>query len=71
MGEVDLSYLVGRGIFNAWNDRARFEAVRVAPTGAIDWGYDIELCPDALYMRLTGKTVEEVMPATRVLATDA
>lgn len=71
MGEVDLSYLAGRGIFSAWNERARFETVRVAPTGAIDWGDDIELCPDALYMQLTGKTVEEVMPATRVLAAGA
>ena len=71
MGEIDLSHLVGRGVFSAWNERACFETVRIAPTGAIGWGDEIELCPDALYMQLTGKTVEEVMPTTRVLAADA
>ena len=28
---------------------------RIAPTGAIGCGDQIELCPDALYMQLTGK----------------
>ena len=61
-GEVDLSHLKGRGVFQAWNDYASFKAVHLAPTGGIAWGDDIELCPDALYMRLTGKSVSEVMP---------
>lgn len=35
------------------------------PDGAVVWGGDerIDACPDALYMRLTGKTPEELMPA--------
>lgn len=53
-GEVDLSDLAGRGVFKAWEKRACFEAVRVADDGGIAWGEEIELCPDALYMRLTG-----------------
>ena len=59
-GEVDLSYLAGRGVFAAWDGRACFEAVRVTADGGIAWEEDIELCPDALYMRLTGKPNREV-----------
>ena len=60
-GEVDLSHLAGRGVFEAWNERAVFESVQIASGGAIAWGDDIDLCPDAIYMQLTGKCVEEVM----------
>ena len=70
-GEIDLSHLVGRGVFEAWNGRTRFEAVRVAHTRGIAWGDEIELCADALYLQLTGKAVEDVMPKTRVRVEDA
>ena len=70
-GEVDLAHLAGRGVFAGWRDRAFFEAVRLTEAGAIAWGDDIELCPDALYMDLTGKAVEEVMPGARPVAADA
>jgi hypothetical protein len=61
-GEVDLSGLAGKGVFEAWNDYSFFEQVRVAEHRAIQWSDDIELCPDALYMQLTGKTPEELFP---------
>ena len=61
-GEVDLSNLVGRGVFQAWKDVSVFEAVRLGPCGEIAWGDDLDLCPDALYMRLTGKRPEQVFP---------
>ena len=56
-GEVDLSHLAGRGVFEAWNDHGCSETVHLAANGAVAWGEDLELCPDALYMRLTGKSV--------------
>lgn len=61
-GVVDLAPLAGRGVFAAWNDRGCFEDVRIAPTGGIAWGSELELCPDALYLQLTGALVEP-MPA--------
>ena len=64
-GEVDLSHLAGKGVFAAWNDRRFFESVRLAEGGGIAWGKDLELCPDDIYMRLTGKSVEELMPGAR------
>lgn len=70
-GEVDLSHLAGQGVFAAWNDRAFFESVRVTDYGAVAWGEDIDLCPDKLYMDLTGKKVEELMPGFRRMEANA
>ena len=57
-GEVDLSHLVGRGIFARWNDPAEFAAVRVdSLTRTVSWPGDIDLDPDVLYARVTGKAV--------------
>ena len=67
-GEVDLSHLAGRGVFAAWNDRACFDAVRVTTAGGVAWGEGLELCPDMLYMLLTGKSIEEMMPGARIIA---
>ena len=64
-GEVDLSDLAGRGVFKAWTDRKFFEGVHVDKSGAISWNEDIDLCPDALYLRLTGKTAEELFPGLK------
>ena len=63
-GELDLSHHVGRGVFKAWEERAFFEAVSLSPYQVIVWGEDLELCANALYMELTGKTVDEILPVT-------
>ena len=59
-GNVDLSHLRGKGVFEVWNDYAVFEKVHIGAHRQIKWNNDIELCPDALYLRLTGKTFEEL-----------
>jgi len=59
-GEVDLSDIAGRGVFAAWNDRRFFENVHIDESGALGWGDEIDLCPDALYLRLTGKSPDDV-----------
>jgi len=64
-GEVDLSDLAGRGVFEAWKDRRLFEDVRIDDSGALVWGNQLDLCSDALYLRLTGKTSEELFPNSR------
>ena len=70
-GEIDLSHLAGHGVFTAWDDRDYFEKVHVTEHRSIAWDDQIELCPDALYMELTGLTVEELMPGARSVPTDA
>ena len=61
-GEVDLSHLAGDGVFVAWLDHSFFSAVRLGPCGSIVWGDDLDLCGDALYMKITGMTPEEMFP---------
>jgi hypothetical protein len=64
-GEVDLSDLAGQGVFAAWNDYGFFQKVYIGDHREIKWGADIELCGDSLYLKLTGKTPEELFPTLR------
>ena len=64
-GTVDLSDLVGKGVFTLWRDRRAFEQVRVGSSGELAWGDQIDLCPDALYLKVTAKKPEDVFPALR------
>ena len=57
-----MSHLAGSGVFAAWNDRARFAGVHITDYDAIAWDSELELCPDAVYMQLTGKPLADVMP---------
>lgn len=70
-GNVDLSGLVGQGVFVAWRNPGHFDSVRVTEHGAVEWPGEIDLCPDALYLRLTGKSPEEVFPTLRNRLTHA
>ena len=70
-GEIDLSDWAGRGVFQAWDDVSCFNAVRLSAHGAIEWGSDMDICPDALYLRLTGKSPEEIFPNLRSVRADA
>ena len=70
-GEIDLSDLVGKGVFAAWNEPGYFERVHIADYGAVAWSDEIDLCPQSLYMDLTGKSVEEVMPGLLTRMRDA
>ncbi len=49
------------------------KTARLTPHGSVAWGEDdrIELCADALYLQLTGKSVEEAMPGARKIAVNA
>ena len=70
-GEVDLSDLAGRGVFAAWTDPNVFRAVRVEEGGGVEWPGEIDMCPDALYLRLTGKRVEDIFPSLKPTPVDA
>ena len=70
-GTVDLSDLVGKVVFALWRDRRAFEQVRVGSSGELAWGDQIDLCPDALYLKVTGKEPEDVFPALRKQPTHA
>jgi hypothetical protein len=55
-GTVDLSDLAGSGVFALWNDYTEFRKVRIGDTGELIWSDQVDLCPDSLYLRMTGKT---------------
>jgi hypothetical protein len=42
-----------------------FSAVRVEDSGGLEWPGEIDMCPDALYLRVTGKAVEDVFPSLK------
>ena len=64
-GEVDLSDLAGREVFEAWDNPGRFEKVHIGSHREIKWDDDIELCADSLFLKLTGKTPEDLFPKLR------
>jgi hypothetical protein len=64
-GTVDLSHLAGKGVFSLWLDRKAFESVRIGPSGELVWADQIDLCPDALYLKATGQSVDTLFPAAR------
>jgi hypothetical protein len=70
-GEVDLSHLVGKGVFAAWQDEREFQKVHIGPGGEIAWGEEIDLCPDAIYLQISGKKPEDLFPKLRQLAPHA
>jgi hypothetical protein len=61
-GVVDLSEFVGRGVFLAWENPGTFEQVAVTSEGAVEWPGEIDMCPDSLYLRMTGKRPEDIFP---------
>jgi hypothetical protein len=70
-GEVDLSELAGKGVFSLWDDPANFERVRIGSGGQIVWNDEVEICADAAYLRITGRSPEEVFPGLKKEQTHA
>lgn len=48
-GEIDLSSLVGKGVFKAWESKEFFDSVHIDPVSeTVSWGEDIDLDPYVL-----------------------
>ena len=67
-GTVDLSDLAGQQVFEIWSDSSVFEKVHIGSHREIRWNDEIELCADMLYLRLTGKTPEELIEMLKLLS---
>ena len=70
-GEVDLSRLAGRGVFAAWEHEGVFDQVKLGHHGHLEWPGDLDLCPDALYLALTGKPPEDIFTGPNHAPSDA
>ena len=62
-GVVDLSDSVGRGVFAPLREEGFFKEVHVGDHGQIAWSDEIEICPDAAYLEITGKISREAVHA--------
>ena len=67
-GEVDLSALAGKGVFRIWDEPGVFDRAYITPYGAVAWSEDVEICPDSLYIQVTGKRLEDVYPGLKSAA---
>lgn len=70
-GEIDLTYLVGRGVFALWEDPQAFEQVHIGSAGQIAWSDTIDICSDAVYIEITGQPPEKVFPSLKTEAVGA
>ena len=59
-GTVDLSDLVGKGVFSAWSDYQNFRDVSIGSGGELVWASGQDLCADALYLKSAGKRPEDL-----------
>jgi hypothetical protein len=59
-GTIDLSEDVGHGVFAPLADEAYFRTVHVGQYGQIAWSEEIEICPDAAYQEIAGKSAKTI-----------
>jgi hypothetical protein len=64
-GTVDLSALAGKGVFSHWLQGDNFSRLSIGSSGELRWGDAVDLCPDSLYLRVTGKRPEDLFPSLR------
>jgi hypothetical protein len=64
-GTVNLSDLAGKGVFAIWLDRGGFENISIGSSGELVWGNKVDICPDSLYLRVTGKKPQDLFPSLR------
>lgn len=67
-GEADLRELSGKKAFAAWRRPGGFEKVEIGAQGELRWGDQLDLCPDSLYLRITGKRPEDIYPSLKTEA---
>jgi len=57
-GTVDLSDVVGKGVFKSLKDKEQFKAVFIdQESHTIAWPGNIDLCPDSLYAEICGTEI--------------
>lgn len=61
-GKVDLSEFAGKGVFALWNDYSQFEKVTIGSSGELVWNADVDMDGLGIYLKLTGKKPEDVLP---------
>lgn len=58
-GDLDLSEIVGKGVFKKFEDINYFNKVWIGETGAPTWDGEIDIDMINSYLRITGKSFDE------------
>jgi hypothetical protein len=62
-GVIDLSSDVRKGVFAPLADEAFFRTVHIGRFGQIAWSGDLEICPDAAYQEIIGRSATQAVHA--------
>jgi hypothetical protein len=65
IGKHDFSGLVGHGVFTLWNDPSKFADFSIGSCGELKWGDEVDICPDSLYLDITGKKPGDIFPSLK------
>jgi hypothetical protein len=68
-GDLNLSHLVEEGIFTVLKDTRLFSKAYTSGR-SIAWSDELEIDADAVYLDLTGKSIEDIMPLKNSYASD-
>ncbi len=58
-GIVELKKWKGKGVFEYWNDEMNFKSFKITEDKKIEWTENIDMDPDAFYLKLINKTFFE------------
>lgn len=67
-GEVNLSEFAGKGVLALWNDYSQFEKVTIGSSGELVWNEEVDMGGLGIYLKLTGKRPEDVLPKLQELS---
>ncbi|MDO9301233.1 MAG: DUF2442 domain-containing protein [Anaerolineales bacterium] len=70
-GEIDLSEFAGKGVFKLWNDYSKFESAAIGSSGEIIWNDQVDMDSVNMYLKITGKKIEDVFPKLREITEHA
>lgn len=60
-GDLDLSNLVGKGVFEKFDDINYFKNVKIGQFGEPCWNDELDIDPTSAYLDVTGKTYEQYL----------
>jgi len=58
-GVIDLSGWKNKGVFGYWNNEENFKSFQITKDKKLEWNDEIDMDPDAFYLKLIGKSFEE------------
>ena len=59
-GEVDFSHKPHTGVYMPWRDYDYFRCAHLGECGELRWDDQLDFCPDALWLQVTGRKPEDL-----------